>query len=70
MNLKAKIPFLVTGGAGFIGSNLVIELLENGQHVTVLDNFLTGRRRNIEDVHSFMKKCNMPGRSFTSFTAT
>ena len=39
-------------------------LLENGQHVTVLDNFLTGRRRNIEDVHSFMKKCNMPGKEF------
>jgi len=59
-----KYHFLVTGGAGFIGSNLVMELLGNGQHVTVLDNFLTGRRRNIEDVHSFMKERNIPGSGF------
>ena len=39
---------LVTGGAGFIGSNLCEELLERGNKVVCLDNFMTGHRRNIE----------------------
>ena len=38
---------LVTGGAGFIGSNLVDELLRAGHGVSVLDNFSTGRRENL-----------------------
>ncbi len=38
---------LVTGGAGFIGSNLCDRLIESGARVVCLDNFLTGRRSNI-----------------------
>ena len=39
--------YLVTGGAGFIGSNLVEHLLGEGHDVVVLDNFSTGRRENL-----------------------
>ena len=42
--------FLVTGGAGFIGSNLVHGLLDRGHTVRVLDNLATGRAENLADV--------------------
>ncbi len=50
--LTAKLPPLmdcvVTGGAGFIGSNLVDALVERGDAVTVVDNLSTGKRSNLE----------------------
>jgi FlaA1/EpsC-like NDP-sugar epimerase len=39
---------LVTGGAGFVGSHLVDKLMMEGHEVTVLDNFFTGQKKNIE----------------------
>ena len=41
---------LITGGAGFIGSNMVRFLLDKGQKVRVLDNFETGKRENLTEV--------------------
>jgi len=43
-------PWLVTGAAGFIGSNLVEALLGLGQRVVGLDNFATGHQRNLDEV--------------------
>ena len=47
---ERKRTWLVTGAAGFIGSNLVETLLQLGQNVRGLDNFSTGRRSNFDDV--------------------
>lgn len=42
--------YLITGGAGFIGSNLVRFVLNQGHEVVVLDNFATGKRENLTEV--------------------
>jgi nucleoside-diphosphate-sugar epimerase len=40
--------YLVTGGAGFIGSHMAEELIRRGQRVRVVDSLITGKRRNLE----------------------
>ncbi|HET7250944.1 MAG TPA: NAD-dependent epimerase/dehydratase family protein [Gemmatimonadales bacterium] len=45
---------LVTGGAGFVGSNLVRRLQREGARVTVLDDLFTGRRENVPDGVAFV----------------
>ena len=42
--------YLVTGGAGFIGSNIAEALVKRGDRVRVLDNFVTGRRENLDAI--------------------
>jgi len=44
------MKYLVTGGAGFIGSNIVRRLLAEGHTVRILDNFSSGRRENLADI--------------------
>jgi nucleoside-diphosphate-sugar epimerase len=48
MNLSGK--FLVTGGAGFIGSNLADNLIAQGGTVRIIDNFVTGYRENLDEI--------------------
>ena len=56
MNIElSNKTILVTGGAGFIGSNLCEALLEKGNKVVCLDNFATGKRENLEQ---FLKDTN------------
>ncbi len=49
MALTSKV--LVTGGAGFIGSNLADELIRQGAKVSILDNLVTGFRENLEEIN-------------------
>ena len=48
MALTPKV--LVTGGAGFIGSNLAEALIDRGAKVSIVDNFVTGFRENLEEI--------------------
>ncbi|HDQ15610.1 MAG TPA: NAD-dependent epimerase/dehydratase family protein [Bacteroidetes bacterium] len=50
------MKYLVTGGAGFIGSNIAEELLRRGENVRILDNFATGKRENIADIKPSLEK--------------
>ena len=47
--------YLVTGGAGFIGSNLVDALIKAGHRVTIIDNLTTGKKENLNPKAKFIK---------------
>ena len=44
------MKYLVTGGAGFIGSNIAHELIKRGEQVRIIDNFSTGFRSNLTEI--------------------
>ena len=46
------MKYVVTGGAGFIGSNIVKKLVAKGDSVTVIDNLNTGKEKNLESVRN------------------
>ena len=48
-----KVPVLVTGGAGYIGSHAVLALLDAGWSVAVIDNLTTGFRWAVPDAAAF-----------------
>ena len=50
------MDYLITGGAGFIGSNIAEHLVKKGRSVRILDNFLTGKRENLR---SFAKSAEI-----------
>ena len=57
--LRSTLPqapkiWLITGVAGFIGSNLLETLLKLDQHVVGLDNFATGHQRNLDEVQTLV----------------
>src|SRR3989338_3428375 len=55
---------LVTGGAGFIGSNLALEFEKNGHEVTVTDNLLTGNKNNLNEFDGKFIEADVSGNNF------
>jgi UDP-N-acetylglucosamine 4-epimerase len=62
--LSNRSSWLVTGAAGFIGSNLVETLLTLGQNVRGMDNFATGHQRNLDEVRARVGDANWQRFSF------
>ena len=56
LNMKSKYNrALVTGGAGFIGSHIVEELLKDGLEVISIDNYFAGKKENLSALHDYGK---------------
>ena len=54
------MKYLITGGAGFIGSHLVEKLLNKNNNIIVLDNYSTGRRENLKNFKNVnLFKCDI-----------
>jgi len=58
------MKYLVTGGAGFIGSNLALELEKQGHEVVVVDNMLTGNRDNLNGFNGKFIEADISGNNF------
>ena len=56
-----RVHVVITGGAGFVGSHLCERFLREGYEVTALDNFLIGRRRNVNDLLAHPGFALVPG---------
>ncbi len=61
---SASLSWVVTGGAGFIGSHLVRELVRHGQRVTVLDDLSSGSLDNLQDVRPVIRFIQADIRNF------
>ena len=65
--LQAELhTWLITGVAGFIGSNLLETLLKLNQRVIGLDNFATGHQRNLDEVQSLVTPDQWSNFNFSS----
>jgi nucleoside-diphosphate-sugar epimerase len=65
---KRMVQYLVTGGAGFIGSHIVEALIEKGEKVRVFDNFSTGKKENLSEVSHRVEMIEGDIRNFTLCT--
>ena len=55
--LFTKVMILLTGGAGYIGSHTLLELLQSGEEVLVVDNFVNSKRESVRRVEELTGKC-------------
>jgi len=58
--------FVVTGGAGFVGSHLVKLLVKKGHEITVIDNLYTGKKENLDEVKDKIKFLNIDIQDYDS----
>lgn len=63
----AKKTYVVTGGAGFIGSHIAARLLQDGQTVRIIDNLLTGKEENLDYLKSLDGDLSINKVSITDF---